>query len=126
MNEKMMVEIRDLLVEIRDLLKGETAETQVPQEAPSEEVNSDILDWLNEKNAEVEETIEETVEETPEVIFQVLDGVDSTGMEDYIGLPVSELPEDIVKMIARPDYIKKFAPMKFPKKVIDALVERGE
>ena len=28
MNEKMMVEIRDLLVEIRDLLKGETAETQ--------------------------------------------------------------------------------------------------
>ena len=37
-DEKMMVEIRDLLLEIRDLLKGENAESEILHEEPSEEV----------------------------------------------------------------------------------------
>lgn len=126
--EKMNMEIgeiKNLLIEIRDLLKGQPGEF-IAEESTSNEVseNQSIEDWLNEKNSLVEEQAEETADE-PEVIFQVLDGVDPTGMEEYIGKPLSEVPSEIIEMIGRPDYAKKFAPKKFPQEVIDACVRLG-
>ena len=121
MSDKILSEILKTLKEIQGQLAGmQTGST------PAETQTPDIISWLDEKNADAEEQEETVIPTEPgvtEVIFNVLDGVDPSGLEDFIGKPMSEVDEGIVQMIARPDYATRFAPKKFPKEVIDAAIE---
>lgn len=114
MNDKILIEIRDLLKKLVEMQSGNTS-TEEP----------DIMSWIAEKNSEVQEVMEEKPEEAT-VIFEMLEGADSTGLEDFIGKPMSEVDMNVIKMIARPDYSKKFAPLKFPQEVIDEAIKLAE
>lgn len=124
MSELILREILKTLREIQEQLAGVQSENTL-----AEARNTDIMSWIDEKNAVASEEVEvlnapsELGEAEEEVIFNVLDGVDASGLEAYIGKPMSEVDEGIIQMIARPDYATRFAPKKFPQEVIDAAIK---